>query len=107
LQEASPTRLEASNGEIGRYLTDIQGKVATHLHYPPQALRRGEQGVVHVRLTLSQRGDLLDASTDAEAAPRLRDAALQAVRDSTPFPPPPSTVAPQAKLVVPVIFTIQ
>jgi len=90
------------------YLADIQSKVAAHLRYPPQALRRGEQGVVHVHLTLSRSGDLLAASTDDEATPRLREAALQAVRDCTPFPPlPMEPSTQQAMLVVPVVFTIQ
>jgi protein TonB len=103
----APTAATAE-ANIGRYLADIQGKVAARLRYPPQALRRGEQGLLHVHLTLSRNGDLLNASTDDASSPSLREAALQAVRDCLPFPPLPlKPPTEQAELVIPVAFTIR
>jgi protein TonB len=50
--------------------------------YPPVAQRRGEEGVVQVRVTIAENGAILDAQIEKSSGfGYLDDAALKAVRD--------------------------
>lgn len=91
----------------GAYLSSIERTVKDHLIYPPQALRRHEQGVVRVSMLLAADGSVMEMKEEAgEASPQLVAAALQAVRDAAPFPPLPTGLN-DMRLVVPVVFSLK
>lgn len=91
----------------GAYLSSIERSVKDHLIYPPQALRRHEQGVVRVSMLLAADGSVMEMKEEAgEASPQLVAAALQAVRDAAPFPPLPTGLN-DMRLVVPVVFSLK
>ena len=90
--------------DLHRYLPGIQQRVQARVVYPRLSLRRGEQGVVKVNAELLADGSLAEVSAaDQEISPRLREAALQAVKDAAPFPQMEDNV----KVIIPVVFQIR
>lgn len=76
--------------------------------YPEQALRRGEEGTVVLRLTIARDGSLLAVESAAPAPRRLVKAALDAVSRAAPFPPlPPPLAADEAVFEVPVVYRLE
>jgi protein TonB len=69
------------------YVNSVREAVAHHLRYPEPALRRGIEGRVVLRLTLTASGHLLQATASEPAADiALTNAALMAVHRAAPFP---------------------
>ena len=69
------------------YVNSIRAAVAHHLRYPELAQRRGIEGRVVLRLTLTPSGRLLNATLGEPAADAaLTNAALTAVHRAAPFP---------------------
>lgn len=78
------------DGGMTEYILRLHDLVSARKAYPPQSLRQGEQGTVHLRITIAADGALIDITAkDEDAPPRLKRAAIQAVRDAAPFPNPP------------------
>lgn len=72
------------------YASLLHTLVSVHKVYPQQAMRRGEQGVIRLRVTLATDGTLVEVEAENDAvSPRLRAAAIQAVRNAAPFPSVP------------------
>lgn len=86
----APATLTGGNAEDvadPTYVNSIREAVAHQLHYPELALRRGIEGRVVLRLTLTASGHLLHATSSEPAADTaLTNAALAAVRRAAPFP---------------------
>ena len=91
------------------YLSGIKGRVQDRVVYPSLSLKRGEQGTVHVHTSLSRDGAVVDVSADEEGnSPRLREAAIKAVKDAAPFPQMPESVpGDPVKITIPVVFEIK
>jgi TonB family protein len=108
------TAAAASGGEVEDvadpvYVNSIREAVAHQLRYPELALRRGIEGRVVLRLTLTTSGHLLKATPGEPAADvALTNAALTAVRRAAPFPPWHGTRNPNAllSLILPIRFTL-
>jgi protein TonB len=91
------------------YVNSIRAAVAHQLRYPAGALRRGVEGRVVLRLTLTASGHLVQAAPSEPAADSaLTNAALAAVRRAAPFPPWRGTRNPNARLslLLPIRFTL-
>lgn len=83
-----PPRDEAM---MAGYAKVLLARLDHHKRYPALSLRRGEEGIVTIRLTLSADGTLVTVRpTDDDAPARLVEASLAAVRDAAPFPPLPT-----------------
>ena len=91
------------------YVNSIREAVAHQLRYPELALRRGIEGRVVLRLTLTASGHLLKATPGEPAADAaLTNAALTAVRRAAPFPAWQGTHNSNAllSLILPIRFKL-
>jgi protein TonB len=106
--KSSPAPEPAVDGTGAKqYLSGIQQLAQQHLVYPPLSLRRGEQGEIHVHVKVNRAGEVLSMDAGEEGTGRLRIAALEAIRESSPFPPLPSSIhGDTVDIVVPVRFII-
>jgi protein TonB len=90
-----------------------EGQLAAHLsrfkRFPPEAQRRGEQGVVQMRITLGRNGEVLAMSMARSSGfADLDDEAEAWIRRATPLPPiPPDIARERVNLVVPLRFTLR
>ncbi len=84
---APPPALSAV--DYGAYVGRLHQRIAQYRIYPPQAMRRREEGDVHLRILLAGDGSLLDILNLAEASAQLTRAARQAIESAAPFDPPP------------------
>jgi protein TonB len=97
----------------GAAVATWEGQLAAHLshfkRFPPEAQRRGEQGVVLMRITLGRNGDVLAMSMARSSGfADLDDEAEAWIRRATPLPPiPPDIAGDHVNLVVPLRFTLR
>ena len=87
---ASPTMLNrAEPVDYGAYVGRLHQRIVSHRVYPPQAMRRREEGDVRLRILLAGDGSLVDIFNLAEASAQLTQAARAAIQSAAPFDPPP------------------
>jgi protein TonB len=90
-----------------------EGQLVAHLarfkRFPPAAQRRGEQGIVTVRLTIDHAGTVLAMAIVKGSGYADLDAEAQAwMTRAQPLPPfPPEMTAQQTQVVVPLHFILQ
>ena len=77
--------------------------------YPDAAKSRGERGVAQVFFSLDRQGNLVSSRILRSSGSELLDQeALDVIRRSEPFPPPPSELQGQAiNLTVPIFFSLK
>jgi protein TonB len=90
------------------YVRALRQRIQERLVYPQVAVRRRLEGAVELELELDAAGRLVHVgAVDRAGAAMLRDAAVRAVRDATPFPFP-AHLAPRALLIrLPVVFELR
>ncbi|EME69503.1 tonb family protein [Paramagnetospirillum caucaseum] len=88
VQAASPVAA-AVPVDYGAYVGILHERIARHRVYPPQAMRRREEGDVRLRILLAGDGSLVDILSLAEASAQLTQAARRAIESAAPFDPPP------------------
>jgi len=94
--------------EYEAYVRAFRDRIQERLRYPPLAVRRGLGGLVELEVQLDAGGRLTGVTVvGREAAAILRDAAVQAVRDATPFPIPSDLVARALTIRLPVVFELR
>lgn len=86
---SEPPRRTVSTTEYGAYVGRLHDRIAQRRVYPPQSIRRREEGDVRLRIMLATDGRLLHIHTLAESTSLLTQAARDAVESSAPFDPPP------------------
>jgi TonB family protein len=94
--------------EYQGYVRALRRRIQERLIYPQLAIRRRVEGAVELELELDAAGRLVSVGpVDRAGAAVLREAAVRAVRDATPFPFP-ADVAPRALLIrLPVVFELR
>ncbi len=75
--------------DYGAYVGRLHQRIVSHRIYPPQAMRRREEGDVRLRILLAGDGSLVDIFNLAEASAQLTQAARAAIQSAAPFDPPP------------------
>ena len=85
----APAPRPVSAVDYGTYLGRLHDRIALRRVYPPQSIRRHEEGDVRLRVLVATDGRLLQIHTLAEASALLTQAARDAVESSAPFDPPP------------------
>jgi protein TonB len=66
------------------------GRLGRFKKYPPAARSRGTEGQVLIAFTVDSQGRVLDANVASSSGSSLLDrAALKAIKDAQPLPPPP------------------
>ncbi len=77
----------------------IRKRILQHLVYPPQALRMGLQGTVTLSFLIDREGRANDIRVIGSSGyDHIDQSALEAVRNASPFPPPPES----ARIVIPI-----
>jgi protein TonB len=94
--------------EYEGYVRALRQRIQERLVYPQVAVRRRLEGAVELELELDATGRLVNVgAVDRGGAAMLREAAVRAVRDATPFPFPAHLV-PRALLIrLPVVFELR
>jgi len=86
-----------------RDLAAVRAGIARTLRYPPEARRREWQGRVMIAFVLRADGTVAGLGVrESSGHPILDEAALAAVRDAAPYPPPGMDVL----VVVPLSFRL-
>jgi len=100
-QADSQAKVSASRGSLLSYAAGIRAKVARN---KPAGI--GRSGEVQVSFGVTPSGDLSYASlTQSSGNERLDEAALEAIRRSAPFGPPPADASPaQLRFSIPFYF---
>ena len=111
---AAPPALSAAPAPPSPQVTaSWESQVAAHLarfkRFPPAAQRRGEQGIVTVRLTIDRTGNVLSMAIVKGSGYADLDAEAQAwMTRAQPLPRfPPEMTAQQTQVVVPLHFILQ
>jgi TonB family protein len=91
------------------YLRAVHQRLVRRLVVPARAEREGREGTVLLRILIRRDGSLESATVVGGGTdPVLRGAALQAIRDTAPLPPPPPLPgAASIAIRVPVRFTLR
>ena len=73
------------------YLELLRRWISRFQHYPEEAEKQGQRGVVLLDIDIARDGTVLDVRVARSSGyPLLDEAALQTVRDSSPVPPFPT-----------------
>nr|BDT30943.1 energy transducer TonB [Myxococcus sp. MH1] len=79
-----------------------------NVRYPHQAAMAGIEGRFALRITVGARGQLLALSIVGRCPHYvLCDAAMAAVREAAPFPPPPSALGPRVTVELPFNYHLR
>jgi protein TonB len=104
-----PSASASSHQAESTWEAQLVAHLARFKRFPPAAQRRGEQGVVTMRLTLGRGGAVLSMAIVRGSGYADLDGEAQAwmVR-AQPLPPfPPEITAQQMEIVVPLHFTLR
>jgi protein TonB len=95
-------------GAMSLYATRLRALIEAKKSYPPQALRRQEEGSVTLHIVVDHNGRLLQVTASSDAPNVLVDAALEAVREAAPFPAFPSALERQRETFeLPIVFKLE
>ncbi|WP_342378295.1 TonB family protein [Myxococcus stipitatus] len=102
-----PVPSEEITGHEKDYLRTMFRDRFADLPYPEAAEAAGIEGIVPLRITVGAQGQLLGLAL-AGACPHalLCDAAMKAVREEAPFPPPPPALGARISVVLPFRYRI-
>ena len=94
---------------LSRYIARVRTRIERRKYYPASSRRMKEEGTVTVSFQLTPTGNLVTLSVDSSSGfPDLDDAALDAVRNASPYPPFPDALkATRLALRVPITFELQ
>lgn len=109
----SPAPPSATPQPNPRGVASWQGALLTHLarhkRYPRASQDRGDEGVVHLRFTMTRQGAVLSQHVAKSSGYAPLDAeALALVRRAQPLPAPPADMAgEQFELLIPIQFSLR
>lgn len=93
---------------VAEYIARLRKMIDDRKQYPPQSLRRNEEGTVVLRVTIASNGTISDVAVMTKITSRLAAAATEAVRAAAPFPPfPPELGNSVGSFDIPINFKIQ
>jgi TonB family protein len=82
-----------NSAALSDYIRSVRARINRHKQYPPTAAKDGIEGTVTVSFLLGRSGTVLDREIAVGSGhPVLDEAALAAIRDSSPFPPFPDSL---------------
>ena len=94
--------------EYDGYVRELRQRIQDRLRYPWLAVRQRVHGVVELEVRLDAEGRLAGVGVTGEGgAVMLREAAIRAVRDATPFPLPAGAAARPLTIRLPVVFELR
>lgn len=91
------------------YYARLAAWLERHKHYPRQAQRRRQEGVVKLRFVMDRQGQVLTAQVlHSSGYSALDEAARDMLRRAEPLPPlPPELTQARLEIVVPVAFDLR
>ncbi len=90
---------------LRNYLSLIRARIEARKHYPWNARNLGWEGEVVVSFSIDATGAIRGLKIDTGSGYRILDrAALAAVTEAAPFPPPPAVLSPPVTIQVPIKF---
>ncbi|GJL79818.1 MAG: hypothetical protein NPINA01_28070 [Nitrospinaceae bacterium] len=91
------------------FSTQVRTKIAKVKYYPRIARNRGFEGQPVIAFTLGSKGELLDLSIAAPSPFKLLDeAALNAIKSASPYPPIPAPLKLKSmKFKIPISFNLE
>jgi|GEM_PF-1529122 len=94
---------------LSRYIARVRTRIEGRKYYPASSRRLKEEGTVTVSFLLTSSGDLVTLSVASSSGfPDLDDAALDAVKRASPYPPfPTALTATRLALKVPITYELQ
>ena len=94
--------------EYDGYVRALRQRIQERLAYPWRAVRQGLGGTIELELSVDGAGRLAAVTVVGRDGPGvLREAAMRAVRDATPFPFPPGLTARPLMIRLPVVFELR
>lgn len=104
----SPATVDAVQRLVARqlYISQLLKKIRANTRYPQRANERGQSDSLRIALAIDRQGNIISSSLVQESQyPQLNEAALAAIKKSTPLPPMPVTLTePSFELTVPITF---
>ena len=98
----------ATDQVLANYARLFLAQLERHKTYPALSLRRGEEGTVTIRITVSADGTIIDAHPQGDGPSRLEAASLEAITAAAPFPPLPSELgASRVVFNLPVTYRLK
>ncbi len=88
------------------YVSLIQNKINPHFIYPKEAITKGWEGIVKVRITLTANGQITKIDVAKSSGyPLLDTTAMLAIKDASPYPFP-KDIQPkkEVEIIIPVRF---
>ena len=100
---------EASGERLCLYLHLIKQKIEALKRYPPEAKRKGLEGVVLITFTVLNNGEIEALKVKKSSGHRILDEeALSFVKEASPFPPFPQEISRNEIVIrLPIRFTLQ
>jgi len=93
-----------SAAEVDAYIAEVRRRIEERKAYPALARRRGLESRVTVRISIGADGQLSGVETLDSTVALFERAAVQAIEDAAPFPPPPPGFG---ELEIPLRYTME
>jgi pilus assembly protein CpaC len=106
LAPVAETPAEEIPAQIAGYAKVVQAKILRYVYYPRQAQDAGWEGKVKISLNIVANGDLKDIKVKQSSGYKVLDnAAEEAARHQSPYPPfPPQIDSQELWIDVPIIY---
>lgn len=89
-----------------RYISQLLKKIRANTRYPQRANELGQSDSLRIALAIDRQGNIISAGLVQQSQyPQLNEAALAAIKKSTPLPKMPESLSePSFELTVPITF---
>ncbi|PEQ13573.1 hypothetical protein B2G71_04355 [Novosphingobium sp. PC22D] len=106
LKSPAPPRSSTPDSEA-TYEGLLLARIEQFRRYPRKALRKGEEGVVHIRFHMNREGRVIDAAiTQGSGCAALDREALDTLRRAEPLPRIPDDRPEPLEVMVPIEFVL-
>lgn len=105
--EPQLTASSPAASDINSYLSLIRSQIEQHKYYPHFSRKQDHEGTVFIKLDIAKDGSVVQATLlSSSGYNTLDEAALDAVRQSSPFPAPSDYGLGELSLDIPVCYML-
>lgn len=91
--------------DLRAYMLEVQNKIANNIAYPPSLLNTGWEGMVVLKLTLNQAGDVKRTKLTKSSGHKIFDNEAVKLVQNLVFPPfPPDVELQELNIDVPIVY---
>lgn len=92
-------------GSLQGYISEVQKKISDNITYPPSLVHTGWQGMVVLKLSINQAGDLKDVKVAKSSGHKIFDNEAVKLINSLTFPPfPPDVDTETLNIDIPIVY---